>query len=825
MYEVGNDLYNNEIEIMSNEFKKKIYIAHIHDEKIQSCKEHSVNTAKYAKADLECIDLGNLGYLAGILHDMGKFTDEFSDYIQRSANGEKVARGSVIHTFAGARTILSKFHSNYGNEQLTGWENLTAELIATAIGSHHGLFDEYDENYESGLDYRVKRQPEYDNRAKEAFFNDCCTEEDINALFVQACEEVSNVVLKLSEVCRDSDSYQKLSFYLGVLQRLLNSAVMDGDRRDTAEFMGDISFSDSIRDGNSELWMKLLSKIIGELDSFSQDTEIQIARRQMSNYCAKFAREHSSDIYRMNLPTGGGKTLCGLRYGVEHANAYGKKRLFFVVPLLSILDQNAGVIRNTVGNDDIILEHHSNIIMDEMSDDESIRHQLLMETWDSPIVITTLVQFLNTLFAGQTSSVRRFESLVNSIIIIDEVQSVPENMISLFNLTINFLKVVCNATVILSSATQPIFEKNKYALLISDKDMIPSDEFAAIEKLFRRTMLEYDGNLDWDELSELAITCYREYKSTLVICNTKSEARKLYALLTEQVDDVIHLSTSMCMNHRKRVIGDMQTRLNNGMEFICISTQLIEAGVDVSFGSVIRIAAGMDSIVQAAGRCNRNGEKEGLAPVHLVFLKGENLKFLKTIKEGQDVTGELISEYNKNPLEYDSDLMSSKAIKFYYKRYFNKLNNIERSTEYVIRDDTLFNLLACNRNRVKDSVKDRIYTMRQAFKTAGEEFSVFDSIQKTVIIPYDEKSKELVVELLSSESLHDINYCRKILRLLKEYTIQLFDYEYSELVKAGGIHLNQDVGVALLDECFYNDSMGVVLNKDSTDKIDEVLIM
>ena len=207
------------------------YIAHINGDKIQSCTEHCLNTAKYAKADLESVGLGNTAYLAGLIHDMGKFTKEFNEYIQKSARGENVRKGSVIHSFAGVRMMMTEFHPMYSGQSKSEWEGITAEMISTAVGCHHGLFDEYDENHRSGLKYRIEKQPEYDERAKSAFYELCCKQEDIAELFLDACEEICTICTPLTKI---ASTEKELMFYLGLIQRLLNSAVMDGDRKDTA---------------------------------------------------------------------------------------------------------------------------------------------------------------------------------------------------------------------------------------------------------------------------------------------------------------------------------------------------------------------------------------------------------------------------------------------------------------------------------------------------------------------------------------------------------------------------------------------------------------
>lgn len=787
------------------------YIAHINGDKIQSCTEHCLNTAKYAKTDLMSVGLGNTAYLAGLIHDMGKFTKEFNEYIQKSARGENVRKGSVIHSFAGVRMMMTEFHPMYSGQSKSEWERITAEMIATAVGCHHGLFDEYDENHRSGLKYRIEKQPEYDERAKSAFYELCCKQEDIAKLFLDACKEICTICEPLTKI---ASTEKELMFYLGLIQRLLNSAVMDGDRKDTAEFMGDFSFSEKTVLSTTKLWHDLTKNVTGRLDAFPQKSEIQKARRKMSDYCAEFARKSDDgEIYRMNLPTGGGKTLSSLRYALEHAKKYGKERIVFVVPLLSILDQNAEVIRENVGNDDIVLEHHSNIVMDGKTKEECTRQDLLAETWESPIIITTLVQFLNTLFSGKTNSVRRFEALTNSVIVFDEVQTVPQKMISLFNLAINFLTKICHATVLLCSATQPSFEENKYSMLISEKRMIPQKAMNHFSALFKRVEVTDKGNMTIEEIRNLAIESCINHRSALIICNTKREARTLYRLIDESDIKCVHLSTSMCMAHRKEEINEMRELLKKKVPFICVSTQLIEAGVDVSFGCVIRFSSGIDSIVQAAGRCNRNGENK-ISPVYIVHLKGESLKFLNEIEEGKNLTAEVIREFQKNPEKYDNDLISEKAIADFYNRYFRKLNNCIRETEYPVAfGESIFELLSTNAEFLPEKCE---FAMWQAYKTAGDQFEVFDDSQRTVVIPYNDEAKRIISELSGSKAKNDIYYCKTQLNLLKQYTVQLFNYEYSKFVELETIRPECEGAVSILDVCCYDKNLGIIVPEEET---------
>jgi len=798
-----------------------LFKAHINGKLMQSCNEHSINTALYSGKNIKSVGLEKSGYLSGLIHDAGKYTNEFTKYLEAAASGEAVAKGSVIHTFAGVRLLLSEFHSLYnGGEKKGDWDDLTSELLAIAVGSHHGQFDVFDDGAISGFEHRMKKQPEYDNKAIENFYSSCTEKNTIKKLFQESAGEIERFALALYEMTKDTEEFL---FYSGLLERLISSSVMDGDRRDTAEFMSEntINFEKYSEEKISILWDDSYRNLMNKLNTFSTNTEIARARREMSDYCERFA-EKPCGVYRLNLPTGAGKTLSSLRYALVHAKRYNKKRIIFAVPLLSILDQNAEIIREAIGNSDMILEHHSNVIIENESSEEFVNREMLIDTWSAPVIITTLVQLLNTMFAGRTSAIRRFHSLTDSIVVIDEVQSVPEKMISLFNMTLNFLSRTCNTTFVLCSATQPLLELNSHKLLVDDSDFIPAEKLSYYKQIFKRNQAIFEGQMDMDSIFELIRQYRNDYKSVLIICNTKKEAADIYNMIKETMENSYHLSTSMCMAHRKNVLNKVSERLNCEEGVICVSTQLIEAGVDVSFGAVIRISAGIDNIVQAAGRCNRNGERENCAPVSIVSLSGENLTRLKEIKRAQDATGELVAEYKKNPDSFDNDLLSDKAIDYYYKVLFKKLNSIGNYTNFCKKNVQLFDLLACNNKYTPENEEEPIF-MRQAFKTAGKYFSVFENEQSSVIVPY-KNGEEIINDILSEDFLSDYGNAKKTLHCTKEFSVNLFQYQIEKLKEMNALYTDKNKTVLILNGSYYDDNLGIIFEESEVGKCSTLIL-
>lgn len=774
-----------------------IFPAHIceTDGSMQTVSEHCRGTAAYAKKALQGISLGNTAYLAGLLHDMGKMTEEFSTYIKKAVNGEPVRKGSVNHSFAGCRYLLEKYHKDISNPS----SFVAAEIIAYAIGAHHGQFDCVNEDGELGFKHRLLKIIAY-TEAKENFLSGCAGNQIVNNLFEKATEEIIKVVQILNQKIlthvqqelRNQEGY----FYLGLLTRLILSSVVEGDRRDTAEFMAGIDYPEYNVD-----WQELLAFAEEKLCTLPAEKPIEKARRSFSDQCARLG-EMELGVYRLNLPTGAGKTLSSLRAALSHAAKQKKKRIIFVMPLLSIIDQNADIIRQYIKNPDFVLEHHSNVLREEESDtDELNRDELLMENWSAPVIITTLVQFLNTLFSGRLSCVRRFQALSDAVIVIDEVQTVPIKMLSLFTLAVNFLSKVCHTTVVLCSATQPCLEETKHSLLPA-KDLVPFD--AALWKVFERTKIVEGKTCRIDDLGDYITSQLKG--NLLLVCNTKKEA----ALVYQQLDGVerYHLSASMCMAHRQRTLQKIENALEEGRTFVCVATQVIEAGVDISFKQAIRVIAGMDSIIQTAGRCNRHRETEN-SEVQIVRCTDENLSKLKDIKDAQDATLALLNLFNRNPERFNNDLSSDEAIRQYYKNLYD--NQKEGAMDGIINGKNLFEMLSDNSSFIPEECEEK-YCLNQAFKTAGKTFTVFETETYDVIVPYG-KGKHLISELGTERARYDFLYKKDLLEQLKPYTISIYSYQKKQLQEQGALYEPNESCVLVLQETYYDeDALGLVMH-------------
>ncbi len=799
------------------------FLAHIsinnNSRREQTNKQHLIETGELARKTLEDIGLGTTGYLAGLLHDMGKHKKAFNEYLEKIYRGEAVSKGSVNHTFAGVIYILEEFHG----EDKDYYQNVTSEIIAYAIASHHGIIDCLNVDGVFGLQHRLdcKANIEYEETIIN-YFNEVVPKEDIENLFNASVGEITNFINNIVETWK---TIPNLDTMIGFIARLVLASVVNGDRISTAEFMEEAC----LRNGQAtrKLWIEELFYMEEELRKLQSNTPINRARSQISKLC-KEAAYLPHGIYRLSLPTGAGKTFASLRYALTHAEKYEKKRIIFVIPLLTILEQNSQEIKKKIKNQSVILEHHSNVIQEIIVKESLDEYELLSSNWDSPIIITTLVQLLNTLFSSKITCVRRMQALVNSIIVIDEVQSLPGKTINMFNMAMNFLHECCNCTVILSSATQPCLDESENKLVLKpNADIVPYDR--ELFSPFKRTnvhnaVTQYGMTIE--DLTVFSYNLLEEKSSLLVICNTKSSALKLYKRLKlfmdgdDTVYELVHLSASMCPQHRRDVLHKMKENLSRPAEkkVICIATQIVEAGVDISFESVIRLVAGLDNLAQAVGRCNRSNEYGYLCDVYLINLKAdeENFRFLKEIEYAQRSTLKFIYAFRNSPEVYHNDLLSDESILTYYRNYY-RMPEVKKLQKYPVMlggvEHRLYNMLSSN--ELVPGSDDNSYLLKQAFKTAGELFEVFDVSTTDIIVPYNVEAEDIITDLCSEKASFDLEYLRGRVNKAKQYTIHIYEYQKRQLEDMGMLYSDKERRfITLKTRQCYDPVVGLIIENN-----------
>ncbi len=567
--------------------------------------------------------------------------------------------------------------------------------------------------------------------------------------------------------------------------------------------------------GKYPLWKQLIGRLETHLEGFPGTSPIDELRRKISEHC-RFAAERKQGIFTLTVPTGGGKTLASLRFALHHAQKYGLDRVIYVIPFTSIIDQNADVTRRIIepaseGGEpgSIVLEHHSNLTPDK----QTWRSKILSENWDAPVVFTTSVQLLETLFGAGTRGARRMHQLSNSVIIFDEAQTVPLRCIHMFNNAINFLVEHCASSVVLCTATQPLLsavDPQKGAARFQAKDEIVPDVRRLFAQLQRTEILPRYQSGGWtdDDVASLAADEIKRSGSCLVIVNTRKAAQTLYHTCAQNAaTEIYHLSTSMCPEHRRKILEKIRADLASGAPTLCISTQLIEAGVDVDFGAVIRHVAGLDSIAQAAGRCNRHGRR-AVGRVYVINPAEEWIDRLIDIRVGRDVAMRLLAEYEQDPSVFDRDLLAPKAMAAYFEYYFfQRANEMDYPVPpaAAMRDDTLLNLLAENCLAVHEKVPP--LHLRHAFMTAARAFQAIDAPTQGIIVPYGVEGRELVANLCGAFK-PELQF--DLLRRAQQFSVNVFPHVFDALQRADAIsEIGKDIGIFHLRPEYYSEKFGL----------------
>ena len=781
------------------------YYAHYRKENhiYQTLEEHIRNTARLSREYCSIDLLKKAAWLAGFYHDIGKGRNEWQEYFERAITEEKRKNGEKTDHSTLGGIVAGKVMPN----------SLLAEMIETAIYNHHGIRDSV--SVQDGVAQIWKRRNKYnlsDESERNAslllrtYAGDICLEEYWKKARTDL-DELGKQIFTLAKMGGKTNLYGNKQFFLGMCERMLFSSLIDGDFRDTADFMNNQeTFSAFNEQQLQQIWEQGIQNLEKRLENFENNEKIDICRAMISLQC-KEAAVCDDKLYRLSVPTGAGKTLSSLRFALHCAKHKKKRHIFYVAPFRSILEQNADVIRSVLGVDNMVLEHHSDVICEDETQME--HYERLIENWDEvPVIVTTAVQFFNTLFKDKKRNLRRFHSLSNSIIIMDEVQAFPIKVIQLFNMAANFLTEICDTTIVLCTATQPLFDRVRENRLLTPANMIknPGDYEEAFERVeFHDDTEQFLNGATGEQITQFILEKEVIYGQVLVVVNTKTCAESLYQRLKGKTNGkVFHLSTKMCAEHRRNMLREIQDRLAGRENMVCISTQLVEAGVDFSFQCVIRSLAGLDNLIQAAGRCNRNGGPK-IGQVHLVYLSSEieDVSRIEDIKKAQNAMRQLLAKFHQNPGAFDDRLNSKKSIDCFYQYYFyDRQNEMNYTTNISGVTTNLVDLLSANHTFARN-VK-QIY-LKQAFCTAGQAFHVIDDTDGTdVVVPYAEAGA-LLEELRISE---DEQKRKMILRKLQCFTVHLSNAWVRKLGDAVyGIEGNR---FFVLSDGYYSLDTGVV---------------
>lgn len=823
---------------------KTHYIAHVRHggdvKQSQSLATHLTETAAIAKMLAAKLGLDLAGELLGLMHDFGKYSLKFQKYIYDATglinpdldDEESTPGGSKVdHSTAGAQWVYRRLAAMGQKESGV----LCGQMLGLCIASHHGagLIDCLDD------EGNVVWQKRFNKDDSLTHLSECLQNADESvlqqaegladkALLVQMLAPLK-AVLMLPEA---QAGHQIKEFYLGCFTRFLFSCLIDADRINSADFE---------RENQKEIrrlqekpdWQAAINKLEARLAQFERRYPIDEIRRQIADDCLQRAAD-AQGIYTLTVPTGGGKTLASLRHAVHHAQTHGLERIIYIIPYTSIIDQNAEAVRDILG-DEWVLEHHSNLDPEK----QTWQNKLLSENWNKPIVFTTMVQFLDAWFGGGTRGARHIHPMANSVLIFDEIQTLPVKCVHLFCNALNWLVQFGGSSAVLCTATQPLlsacgvdeFPEYKRALVKARGllQLAPNAEIMgknqALDKLFAdlsRVEIKFNekaGGWSVDDAGAFLLTQFQTALSCLFIVNTKKWAKDLYQYCQQQnvpSEALFHLSTNQCAAHRKALFARMKQRLEKKLPVVCISTQLIEAGVDISMACVIRALGGLDSIAQAAGRCNRHGENAGKGWVWVLNLQEPSLaKVLPDIDAGQQQAERVLREFA------GQDILQPKAMRQYFEYYF-----YQRSDEmaYQINKNGSDSLLSwLSDNRYNQAASDRNGKLKNdvlrghnldpllmhSFKSAGRAFQVIDAPTRAVIVPYGE-GKALIAKLCGE---YEPKAFYGYLNQAQRFSVNVFPNVWDKLLKEAAVQQIADTGIYYLHTSHYIDEYGLSVDE------------
>lgn len=754
------------------EIVKTEFIAHAKQkadgdwEKPHLLEEHLKEVAKLTEEFSRPFGSADWGHLAGIWHDLGKYQSAFQDYIRNKSGFERenahVEQGRVTHSTAGAIHAV---------ETLTPF---LGHIVAYLIAGHHAGLSDWDGS-QSSLKYRLK---EGDAEYKASLLQ--------NIPF----EILSGRNAELPPCAKSKES---ISLWI----RMLFSCLVDADFLDTELYMDSgkarvrvSSLSLAELKNTFEFKLNQLKENAKQTAVSESNANLQGVRSEIHASCIE-AAALSPGVFSLTVPTGGGKTLSSMAFAFEHAKKFNKKRIIYAIPFTSIIEQNAKVFREFLGEESV-LEHHSNLDVDLSK--ENSHSRLAAENWDFPLVVTTNVQLFESLFAARTSRCRKLHNLVDSIIILDEAQQLPRDFHAPITQVMQQLSDYFGVTWLLCTATQPELGQQKNAF---DKELLRGlrdvreiiENPAELAEKLKRVEVEWpesDLPSSWEDIAaEMASEA-----CVLTIVNTRKNAHTLFSLLPNDGNS-LHLSANMCAEHRTHIIDEIRLRLKqrlagDGRPLRVVSTQLIEAGVDVDFPVVYRAMAGLDSIAQSAGRCNREGKLDGMGRV-VVFIPEQSAP-AGFLRQGEQTTLAMLK----------GGLLNNSLSPEAFKTYFKQLNTLgERDKHGICK------LLTA------ESTRDDPLSI--SFRTAAEKFKLIDDTGVSVIVPFNPDPKKITespVEQWLSMLEKDASQ-KWIYRKLQRYTVSLSENVVKQMHGQGMII--SKAGQWLVEPSNYHLVWGVTL--------------
>lgn len=709
----------------------KEIISHIRTEDwtIQSNKEHQRGVARLASQFAAEFGMAEWGRVLGLLHDKGKEKRAFQQHIIKESGLDSNVKveGDYKHAYVGAliaKQLYSKFFPL---------------MINALMGHHRGLYDD----------------GEMKEVMKSEMPNDVSVEK-IDAKF------------EIPQLEKPIKGYQKDIHHL---QRMLYSCLVDADYLDAEAFM--LPEQSKLRGKYASLAMleEKLEAYLSILKKNAPNTGVNRIRNEVQQCCIKES-DNKPGFYSLTVPTGGGKTLSSVLWAIKHAIRNYQNRIIIAIPYTSIITQTASVLRNIFGEENV-LEHHSNVDSSKMNDKElASRMKLATENWDYPIIVTTNVQFFESMFSNKPSDCRKLHNIANSVLIFDEVQTLPIAFLQPIIDTFDTLKRVFGTSILFTTASQPVLSGRimgtnpfvSFEGLPEIREIIPQE--ANLHNRLRRVEIHFDE--ERKNYGEISVQISK-YQRVLCIVNTRNDAKEIFTRLPQ--DGIcIHLSRMMCPDHVRETIEKVKTALNNpdNSTIRVVATQLIEAGVDIDFPVVFRQEAGLDSVLQAAGRCNREGRLK----------KGETFVFglQKPLPSG------FMTQTNNARLAMgkEYDWFSPEAMEAYFRQLYSRVDSFDKA-----------------------NIKDLLYKPEMQFETAASEFQLIDDNTTSVVVNW-KNSMDLVEKLVKE----GVSY--SLMKALSQYSVNVRNNDLKKLTDAGAIEEVLEGIYVVRDPKFYDKEIGLV---------------
>ena len=696
----------------------------------QTLQSHLVNVGEMAAEFARVFGAQEVACQTGKLHDLGKYSEAFNHRLHGGP--------SVDHATAGAKIAVER------------WGDVIGKLMAFCIAGHHaGLANGNSE----GNNRRTLK-----DRLALRFGADIPALDNLWQQEIKLPQNLSAPPLK-------PDAHHPFFSY-AFFTRMLYSCLVDADYLDTEAFYLKLENKASERGGYPKLnalqhnfnqfindFRRRIAQALAQTEAEKRNAALNRLRSEILDYAVEQAVQPQG-LFTLTVPTGGGKTFTSMAFALEHAKRHGMRRVIYVIPFTSIIEQNAAAFRKALGElgEQAVLEHHSTFddgkLQNEATKDKL---RLASENWDAPIVVTTAVQFFESLFDERSSRCRKLHNIAGSVIILDEAQMLPLSLLLPIMQAIKELAQNYRCSVVMCTATQPAVQaENGFYRGFENVREIAPKPIALFDKLRRTTVQHIGTQTDADLLAKLG-----EHPQMLVIVNNRRHARSLYDQ-AKHLDGTFHLTTLMCAKHRSQKLDEIRGRLKKGEPCRVIATSLIEAGVDVDFPLVMRAEAGLDSVAQAAGRCNREGKR----------LPENSFVWIFAPEEKWQAPPELATQAAVMRLTADSfsdDLLSTQAVTAYFAELY-QLKGSELDNKKILKMHN-----------------DTGQSLDFPFQTIADKFRMIESHMQPLIIPFDVDAENLI------SSLHHADHIGRLLRKLQPYTIQIPEKALAALYKAGRI--------------------------------------